>query len=40
MLEVDVEDDDELDVEDWCAEWIGERVRLCRPARSLPACLM
>ena len=40
VLEVDVGDDDELDVEDWCAEWIGERVRLCRPARSLPSCLM
>ena len=39
-LEIDVGDDDELEVEDWCAEWIGERVGPCRPARSLPACLM
>ncbi len=40
MLEIGVGDDEELDVEDWCAEWIGKRVGRCRPARSLPACLM
>ena len=40
VLVIGIGDDDELDVEDCCGEWVGVRLERCRPARSLPACVM
>ena len=37
---IGIGDDEELDVEDGCGERVGVRLGRCRPARSLPSCVM